>query len=125
MGRPSLLQGAARSKYLALDGMNIKCADTSEIAISAASQPNRVRREPVRLVAVFLEDAVRIYEDWVDKYHADHSEEPGIIHRFTIERLRARPHLSALAARSKAGIAYWSRTACKWTVGRDQGATLF
>lgn len=80
--------------------------------------------EPVTIVAEFLDDALRIFEDWVDKHHPSHSEDPGIVHPFTTERLRARPHLAALAARSRPGIAYWSRTACRWTVGPAWAAAL-
>jgi hypothetical protein len=72
---------------------------------------------PVTVFATTLNDASQIYARFVSAHHLDQAIS-GIeaIYPFGDERIEDRPHLDAAAMLGIAGIGFWDRRECAWSI---------
>lgn len=79
---------------------------------------------PVTVFAGTVEEACRIYRDWVDAHHPSAPPQPTMIYCYHDQWRDERPVLARVAKQGRAGIGYWSATAERWLVGDPGDAPL-
>jgi hypothetical protein len=71
---------------------------------------------PVTVFAPTLDDATRIYRDWVEAHHPHQPAEPEMIYPYGGQWLKARVLLGEAVRLNIAGVGYWIPSEYRWSI---------